>query len=817
MTIKSKLTLNIVLVLVIIAAVAITSIVGMGFVRGNLINLTEKSTPFQTRTLEFQRAIQGLSSDLIKVSASTNMSDYMAYKKEAERTLTEVKAIQDKLEALSGGTKIDAYAEMSRIARDLFDITEARILAVDDANKANQAITQRLKEASNRLRELDSKIKGLQLQRSAAFVTSLEDTKGITTRLRNIEVLRASLKDLQLAVFEIQKAQDKRAVIIARGKANSSINKALHNDYLKDSKTLQADIKALAEKIEELTRLQTSLLGQSNGEVKGRFDSINKEVSERLSAILLTIEQEVASAGERYGVETKRQGDVFTQANIATNVLSGNSELISLGLSVEGLSTRLFTVNNLKEIETLEAETRKIYDKIDSAGKSLERFLLKLDAKEEVKVLHNAQSAMGSVKNLLFAKDGIIAKLKNRLDMENKAIEATNRLKDVVLRQAERGKQTVSTAQSDQEKAITQVNRMVTLSTTVIMLISLTAVVLGIGFGVWVYRSVAKPLQELTTIAEDVSQGNLNIEICHRPTDEIGKVQSSMCKMVSNLTEIVKQITTTTEVMAKNADMLRSTAVSLEEETRNQTLQIEQSATAMTEMAQTTQDVAKNATNTAEAAQQMKRLSMDSKGIVTNTHNEIEKFTEMVKLSAQKVESLGSKSKEISSIITLIKEIADQTNLLALNAAIEAARAGEQGRGFAVVADSVRQLAERTTAAADDIAKTVNAMQIEVQESVKFMQSEKGSIERVIVSIDKTIGSIDDTVNYVEQVADMVQQIAAAAEEQSVAYEDVSRNMEKIAVIARHMQKGFAEVKNAAVELEKISSELKHSAGWFKL
>lgn len=343
MTIKTKLTWNVIIVIAIVAAVAATSIIGMGFVKSKLFYLTERSTPFQMRTVEFQRAIQGTTADLVKVSASRNMDEYKTYRAEAERSLSEVKSSQDALEALSGGSKMEAYDELSRIAKELFDITEERLHAEQEALSANKTITQRLKEASNRLKELDAKIKGLQLNRFAAFVTSLEDTKSISSKLRNIETLKAILKDLQLAVFEIQKAQDKKTVIIARGKVNSAINKAIQNEYLRDSKTIYSDVKMLGEKIQELVKLQTSMLGQSNGEIKSRsdFDMVNKEVSEKLSSILLTIEQEVVSAGEKYALETKRQEDVFTQANIATNVLTGNSELVSLGLSVEDLATRL--------------------------------------------------------------------------------------------------------------------------------------------------------------------------------------------------------------------------------------------------------------------------------------------------------------------------------------------------------------------------------------------------------------------------------------------------------------------------------------------
>ena len=86
--------------------------------------------------------------------------------------------------------------------------------------------------------------------------------------------------------------------------------------------------------------------------------------------------------------------------------------------------------------------------------------------------------------------------------------------------------------------------------------------------------------------------------------------------------------------------------------------------------------------------------------------------------SAKEVESLGKNSEEVQNIVDLIKEIADQTNLLALNAAIEAARAGEQGRGFAVVADNVRQLAEKTVVAANEIAGMIERMQKEIKKSV---------------------------------------------------------------------------------------------------
>ncbi len=818
MTIKAKLTWNVIIVIIIVGTVAATSITGMGFVKGKLFNLTEKSTPFQVRTLEFQRAIQGTTAELVKVSASRNMDEYRTYRSEAEKSLSEVKNTQDALEALSGGTEIETYNELSNIAKELFEITEGRLYAEQEAGNSNKTTTQKLKEVSNRLKEMDSMVKSLQLNRSATFITSLEDTNTISSQMRGIEQLKVILKDLQLSIFEVQKAEDKKALIIAKGKVNSFINKALQNEYLRQSKNLAADINFIGDKTQELIKLKTSLLnGEEGDDLTKRLDTINKDMGEKLAYVILTIEQELISSGQRFKAEAEKQEKIFTQANIATNVLKLNSELVSLGQSIEGLSTKLFTLMTAKDVNDIESELRRVYEKIDSVQKNLEKALTKLEAKEELNILRNIGASLASIRGVLFAKDGIISKIRHQIEMKEKASLATERLREIVLKQAAKGKETVTTAQGEQEKAIGAVNRMVRFSTTVIAAISLGSIIFGIAFGTWIYRSIAKPLNDLIGISSDVAKGDLTTEICARPVDEVGTVQASMCTMVTNLKEIVGKIRTATGSLASSSEELSATASSLEKGSNEQQAKIEQSATAMTEMSQTNLDVAKNASHTAEAAQKMKKAAMHGKEAMHATSQELQKFADTVKVSAAKVESLGQKSEEINNIITLIKEIADQTNLLALNAAIEAARAGEHGRGFAVVADNVRQLAERTTVATEDVANTVRSMQTEVEESVNYMKEEKDSIVRVLEHVNSTLRSIEEIASYVEGVTDMVQRIAVATEEQSSVSEEITHNMENISVITRGLSNSIVEIKRAAEDLSKVALELNSMAGWFKV
>ncbi|MGL6572245.1 methyl-accepting chemotaxis protein [Aeromonas hydrophila] len=312
-------------------------------------------------------------------------------------------------------------------------------------------------------------------------------------------------------------------------------------------------------------------------------------------------------------------------------------------------------------------------------------------------------------------------------------------------------------------------------------------------------------------------EGDLTVHINTRSKDEVGQLAESFNQFVARLHGIVSRLRDVTVELAAQSRAQAAGAQSRSQRVRQQQDEIVMVATAVTEMASATQEIAGNAEFAATTSGDAVKLAVAGQSQVGQSQRSITGLADEVADASQIIVELDAHAQKISGILATISGIAEQTNLLALNAAIEAARAGEQGRGFAVVADEVRVLSRRTHNSTDEIQQMIETLQQTTRRAVSGMETSRqlaGTSVEDAESANLSLGQINEAIG---AISDMATQIAAAAEEQTSVTSEISRNTENI----RHVSQELAEQANQeaaqAAELKGLTERLEQEIGRFRL
>ncbi|MGU5821043.1 methyl-accepting chemotaxis protein [Aeromonas caviae] len=331
----------------------------------------------------------------------------------------------------------------------------------------------------------------------------------------------------------------------------------------------------------------------------------------------------------------------------------------------------------------------------------------------------------------------------------------------------------------------------------------------------YLFADLGRVSRALADIAH--GEGDLTVQIATRSQDEVGQLAQNFNQFVARLHGIVSRLRDVTVELAAQSRTQAAGAEARSQRVRQQQDEIVMVATAVTEMASATQEIAGNAEFAANTAGDAVRLAVAGQSQVGQSQRSITGLAGEVSDASQTIHELDGHAQQISGILATISGIAEQTNLLALNAAIEAARAGEQGRGFAVVADEVRVLSRRTHDSTAEIQQMIEALQQTTRKAVGGMETSRqlaGTSVEDAEAANLSLGRINEAIG---AISDMATQIAAAAEEQTSVTGEISRNTENIRHVSQALAAQAGEEAAQAAQLKSLTERLEQEIGRFRL
>ena len=321
----------------------------------------------------------------------------------------------------------------------------------------------------------------------------------------------------------------------------------------------------------------------------------------------------------------------------------------------------------------------------------------------------------------------------------------------------------------------------------VVVVIVVVALVIVV-FSWMLVRSITRRIVQASRAMQQIAEGDgdMTRTLPTDGADEISELSAAFNTYNDKISQIIRSVVEVSHQLEQTSASVNELNIKTRQDVVQQLSSTEQTAQAMAQMAQSIDEVSQTADSASSAADQSDSEAKEGKQNVGVTINSINRLVAEMQNAANAAIKLQQDSKQIGSVLDVIRGIAEQTNLLALNAAIEAARAGEQGRGFAVVADEVRTLASRTQQSTEEIQAMIEELQSNTQLVVNVIESGQKIGADSVEQSSKAEQSLDHITQSAQKIRQLNGHIAQNVREQAQVSGTVRSHIEHIKETSEH-------------------------------
>jgi methyl-accepting chemotaxis protein WspA len=345
----------------------------------------------------------------------------------------------------------------------------------------------------------------------------------------------------------------------------------------------------------------------------------------------------------------------------------------------------------------------------------------------------------------------------------------------------------------------------------------ISAIVLLLGLGLWLARSIVRPTGELITRMNDMGQGagDLTARVQVNNHDEIGELAKAINLVVGKIHDLVVRVRESSIQLYASSTEIAATARQQESTMQNLGSSTNQIAAAVKQISATSQQLAHTMNVVSESGKQTGMLASAGRTGLSGMANTMQRLADSTSSIAGKLSVVREKANDINAVVTTITKVADQTNLLSINAAIEAEKAGEYGRGFLVVAREIRRLADQTAVATLDIENMVRQMQAAVSAGVmemdKFTEEVRSGVGRVS-EINSQMGQI---IEQVQGLNERFQAVNEGMSQQTSGAKQINDAMLQLAAGVQETSASLKEFHSVTVNLRDSADTLKRQVAQF--